>query len=82
MPNLTPDQEREIVETLKNLGWQHDLDAISIDTLRQKCPGISSEEGEKILSNLMQRGLLRPEIERGGELAVSRLIPEAKSRWI
>jgi hypothetical protein len=83
MPELTSDQEKELVVALKGLGWHLRLDGISVSTVLVKCPEITSDEmAREILHGLVQRGLLRQEIEMGGPLAASKPMPMAKSRWI
>jgi hypothetical protein len=75
-----PDQEKELIEALRGLGWHRQLDSISVGTVRTKCPGIiSDEKAQEILHDLVQRGLLSQEIEPGGQLATSKPMLIAKS---
>jgi hypothetical protein len=83
VPELTPDQERELVDALKGLGWHLRLDGISVGTVLAICPDINSDEmAEEILNDLVQRGLVSQEIEHGTQLDTSKPMPLARSRWI
>jgi len=82
-PELTPDQERDIIGALKRIGWQLDLKAISVAAVLTQCPEIASgESAQEIIDDLVQRGLLRQEMEPGKQLADREPIPKSRSRWI
>jgi hypothetical protein len=83
MSKLTSDQECQLVDALVGLGWHLQLDAISVGTVRAKFPEIVSDGAAlDIIHGLVRRGRLRQEMEPGGQLAVSKPMPIAKSRWL
>jgi hypothetical protein len=69
MPELPPDQEKELVEALKSLGWHLRLDGVNMGTIHARCSELTSDETARaILQGLVQRGSLNKKLSRAANL--------------
>ena len=84
MPKLTPDEEKQVCETLIKLGWletEHALHGEGVRAIRDvlQC---STEDAKTVLGDLRARKLVDLEITPGGELDARKPMPVAQWRWI
>jgi hypothetical protein len=84
MLQLTPDQEKQICETLVELGWletEHALHGEGVRAIRGVLQS-STEDAIAILRDLRARKLIELEITPGGRLDASKPMPVAQWRWV
>ena len=84
MPKLTPDEEKQVCETLIKLGWletEHALHSEGVRAVRDALQ-CSTEDAKTILGDLRGRKLVDLEITPAGQLDARKPMPVAQWRWI
>jgi hypothetical protein len=84
MLQLTPDQEKQICETLIELGWLETEHALHGEGVRaiQSVLQASSEDAIAILRDLRARKLIELEITPGGQWDARKPMPVTQWRWL
>jgi hypothetical protein len=84
MPDLTPEQQKQIVDALIALGWIRPpsaLDPRSAQIINEYI-GCSTEEAKIILQQLQVDGVIASVSESGGSPAASRTLDSYGWRWV
>jgi len=82
--SVSPEQERQVCDSLVNLGWlenDHALHAEGVRVVRELLV-CSADDAKAVLRDLRSRKLIDVTITPGGELDTRKPMPAARLRWV